>query len=294
MNLCACYLIKNEVDIIECNIRYHNKMGVKQFAIIENGSTDGTRELLSKLQSEFEIYIVDRPEHTYQFHQWRKEIVMIAKKIFNPDMTICCDADEFWLPADRNKDHLLTEFFNINDSIVTVDRFNMLPRQEVTDNTIFYDTDLCVRGTINYSKNTQIQKNNIGTLLSKIGPKIAVNPKGVLSINGGNHRGKHLRFWRNRYSQEVQVFHYPIRSFAHFENNVVNRKQVIDNPSLKIRIGDHYRRWAKLYEQNELRNEYNRFIFSIDEINTLNDIGVIQHDTSIGDFIRRKLEATTN
>jgi hypothetical protein len=43
-------LVKNEIDIIEDNIRFHAKQGVDCFAVMDNGSNDGTRELLENLK----------------------------------------------------------------------------------------------------------------------------------------------------------------------------------------------------------------------------------------------------
>ena len=43
-------LVKDEADIIEANIRTHAKLGVDAFAVMDNNSSDGTREILEKLK----------------------------------------------------------------------------------------------------------------------------------------------------------------------------------------------------------------------------------------------------
>ncbi len=52
-------LVKNEIDIIEANIRTHANLGIDGFVVMDNKSTDGTRDILSKLQKEFDIKIID-------------------------------------------------------------------------------------------------------------------------------------------------------------------------------------------------------------------------------------------
>jgi len=71
-------LVRDEADIIEANIRTHASLGVDAFAIMDNGSTDGTREILSKLQKEFEIIIIDE-KGNYNQAKWMKLLAKVAK-----------------------------------------------------------------------------------------------------------------------------------------------------------------------------------------------------------------------
>ena len=282
LRLAASYLIKNEVDIIEANIRFHAQQGVDHFAIMDNGSTDGTREVIESLRSEFDIFVLDRPEHTYQFHKWRQEIVGVCDKAFSPDITICCDADEFWI---NKHGKTLKSALSRNDSVVTVPRYNMIPSKSILDGGDFYDTELKVLNPISFNKEAQKNKHELAILLSKIGPKVAVNPRGLISLNGGNHRAKHIHFWNGRVSDDLAVYHYPVRSYEHFERNVLNRKKVIDDKSLNIRIGDHYRRWARIYDAGRLHDEYMKFFFSVEEAEILKRVGVLEVDEAAKDAL---------
>lgn len=289
MKLAAVYLVKNEIDIIEANIRYHHNMGVSCFTIMDNGSDDGTRELLASLSKEIPIHIVDKKEQTYQFHVWRKEIVKEAKKVFKPDMVICNDADEFWVPTGDAK---LTDLLQPSKSVVTVNRYNMLPpaREQEVIYDAFLNCSYKVVGPINYSKEAQVENPNVGMLLSKIGPKVALNPSGLISLNGGNHRAKHIKFWAHDFNTNINVYHFPVRSFEQFKKNVENRAKVISRKDLKVlRIGDHYRRWARLLESGGLFEEYQKFLFDEKELQLLGRIGVVEEDLSIANYIRERL-----
>jgi len=46
MHLAMSILVRDEANIIEANIRHHAASGVSSFIVTDNGSVDGTRELL--------------------------------------------------------------------------------------------------------------------------------------------------------------------------------------------------------------------------------------------------------
>jgi len=48
-------IVKDEEDVIEDNIKFHSKMGVDSFVILDNGSSDNTYEILNELKKKYEI-----------------------------------------------------------------------------------------------------------------------------------------------------------------------------------------------------------------------------------------------
>jgi cellulose synthase/poly-beta-1,6-N-acetylglucosamine synthase-like glycosyltransferase len=74
-------LVRDEADIIEANIRTHASLGVDAFVIMDNGSIDGTREILSKLVKEFEIIVIDE-KGDYNQAKWMKQLAMIIITFF--------------------------------------------------------------------------------------------------------------------------------------------------------------------------------------------------------------------
>jgi len=124
-------LCRNEVDIIEENIRTHAQLGVDAFVVMDNGSDDGTREKLLALANEFELHLIDQPEQTYQQAKWMKSLAHYARDVLKANWVISNDADEFWIP--QQNVHDLKSYLSHKDSVVTVKRHNMVLTEQVLD-----------------------------------------------------------------------------------------------------------------------------------------------------------------
>jgi hypothetical protein len=275
-------LVRDEADIIEANIRTHASLGVDAFVIMDNGSIDGTREILSKLVKEFEIIVIDE-KGDYNQAKWMKQLAMIAKKRLKADWVINNDADEFWLPKN---DLNLKENLAFKGSVLTVDRYNMILEREK----YFFDTSYLVENPVFYSKEKQLTSEKLSIILTKIGPKTIINPYGLIYLRGGNHKALHIRnmrdYLRSGYDKikrfkDIEVFHYPIRSYTQFEQNIKNRKRLLES-NKKISMGPHYKRWVQLYNEGKLLDEFkNSIVFNQKDIDTLLKYDIIKYTKSV-------------
>ncbi len=280
-------LVKDEADIIEANIRTHASLGVDAFAIMDNNSTDGTREILAKLQKEFEIIIIDEVGD-YNQAKWMNSLAKVAKEQLKADWVINNDADEFWIPKNGLS---LKENLSFKGSVLTIQRYNML----LLDKKEFFKSTYYVKNPIFYSKDNQLSSKKISITLTKIAPKTIINPHGLIYLRGGNHKALHIAnirdYFRSGYDKikrfrNIEVFHYPIRSYAQFEKNIKNRKRLLESGK-KISMGPHYRRWVELYNRGELEDEFNRrIIFKEDDIKTLLKYDIIEYNKKINLKIR--------
>ena len=95
-------LIRNEEDIIEDNILFHYAQGVDVFLVMDNLSTDRTKDIVLDLSKEIPIDYIYQSKDDYSQGQWVTSMARKAKADYNADWVINSDADEFWAAANGN------------------------------------------------------------------------------------------------------------------------------------------------------------------------------------------------
>ena len=112
MRLVGVSMVKNEVDIIEYFVR-HNLNYLDALIITDNGSVDGTREILTRLKRDdgLPLAIIDDPEMKFLQSEKMTKMVFSADKYFHPDFIFALDADEFIVAQSRG--YLETSLANL-------------------------------------------------------------------------------------------------------------------------------------------------------------------------------------
>ena len=92
--------VRDEDDVIEDNLRYHVAQGVSSFVITDNGSTDGTPEILRRWSDAglAEVFREDGTDFRREGHVWVTRMAQRAATHLNADWVMNGDADELWWP----------------------------------------------------------------------------------------------------------------------------------------------------------------------------------------------------
>jgi hypothetical protein len=283
-------LVKNEADIIENTVKVHKALGVDAFVVMDNDSTDGTMEILEKLQKDTEMIIIEE-KGLYSQKKWMTGLADIARRKLGADWVISNDADEFWLPTGNRS---IKEVLSFKGNILICRRYNMI-LSEIIDN--YFNSIYRVENPIFYNPEMQMKQDKVSIVLAKIGPKVIVNPHGLFKISGGNHSAIHIGNMRGIFGRsekdpkfgDINVYHYPIRSYEQFERNIKNRKMLLESGQ-DIRMGVHYKRWVRLYNSGLLKEEYERnIVFHMNDIEVLKKYDIICEDNYPKDRIMKLL-----
>ena len=91
--------VRNEADVIEANLRHHLAHGVDFFVVTDNGSDDGTREILQRWQDAGLMEVFDEPHEDFwsRAHGWVTRMARVAAERHAADWVLHADADEFWV-----------------------------------------------------------------------------------------------------------------------------------------------------------------------------------------------------
>lgn len=207
-------MVKNEADIIERTIRHLFDQGVERILVADNGSTDGTYELLLTLSETLPVYVIqDREVAYYQSEKmtWLADRVTEA----GAEWIIPFDADEFWygvsaplaevLRSQKGRTVELTKLYNIFPSIDGTS-FNIDPKP-------YWDLKVCFTAWE-------------GSVIT-MGNHEVITP-GVQKLD------------------EVVIIHYPWRSIEQFTRKMRQGAKALEATDLPEHMGYHWRKNADI------------------------------------------------
>jgi hypothetical protein len=268
-------LVRNEEDIIRYNIDFHLTKGVDFIIATDNGSTDGTLDILKEYEQKGVLRLIEEPQHNHDQAAWNNRMAEIAKEKYNADIIFHCDADEFWFPRSGN---LKDEISNRPEDILNVDVINILLADKDGNESFPQNTRFAVVKPIiarDYIEETK----HINFFYFKYPSKVIFKTnKKLLFVSEGNH------FIINNddsisegQSQDVIIYHYPIRSKASFlQKTVMDGRAYELNDVQPKEASFHVRRWYESYKRGLLEEEYKKLILHKGEVDKLMTEGFIE------------------
>lgn len=99
MKLTMTIMVRDEADVIGAMLRHHADQGIDEFIVTDNGSIDGTSELIEELSATLPITLLRDPEHR---KQQGETVTRMARMAADRGATwvLNADADEFWVARD--------------------------------------------------------------------------------------------------------------------------------------------------------------------------------------------------
>ncbi len=253
MKLVLTLLVRDEEDILEQNICHHLNSGVDWIRVTDNGSVDGTIDILEKYKRMKYLDYTIENEHTYEQDRWVSK--MAQHEIENgADYLIHSDTDEMWLATDGN---LRDVVLGVKD-VAYVKVINYLP-PPILDNLEFnfgnfkYVVSNPLENPYDFNK---MESNKF--LLYESPPKIITSNR-YSQIWYGNHLVKGVVKNEWEILRNISIHHFSIRSYQHFEKKVVNGGSSYEiNPLKDPNIGWHWKKWYEIYKDGNLKAEYIR------------------------------------
>jgi hypothetical protein len=202
VKLVMTLLARNEADILDAQLAFHLNAGVDYVVAIDNGSDDGTTEILESYVRDGHLDLT-RDARDYNQPEWVTSMARRAATEFDADWVINSDADEFWWPRGGDLKRVLAAVPERYGSVRGMWR-HFAPRPD---------------GAEDFAERMIVRVCNPGAHdNSPYSPRFKTAHRGVADVEvpSGNHRvvGSGLDPLPGWYP--IDVLHFPIRSFAHF------------------------------------------------------------------------------
>jgi glycosyltransferase involved in cell wall biosynthesis len=222
-------MVKDEADVIAGTLR-HMASEVDGLVVADNGSTDGTRELIAQLAAELPlpVIIVDDTEPAYYQSRKMSNLAAAAADAGGPGTWVVpFDADEIWYAA-----HPLREVLpSLWEPVAVAQLFNHFRTALDADDPDPYRSMVW----------RQAQPAALG--------KVAFQWRPGAVIHQGNH-GVSLPGYAGPGIAAVELRHFPYRSAEQFVRKAVNGATAYKLTDLPDDQGAHWRAYGETYDRH--------------------------------------------
>ena len=232
MRFVITLMVRDEADIIAAFVEHHLDQGADLIIVTDNGSVDGTTEILQRYA---DLGVLEL-HHDPVFRKQQGVVVTgMARRAFtdhHADWVINADADEFWVPCDRR----LT-LRSALESIPTVARGVHRPGHE--PRRASGDRGSGVERLLWRDLRTPEQLHAVGIYAQPTADAVHRGDPDVV-VSQGNHFVSLKSNGRPDPAFELEVLHLPWRSWLQYERRVVNTGRSYEaNPTLRPSKNHH-------------------------------------------------------
>lgn len=216
----AITLVKDEADIIERSITW--MLGqVDEVVAVDNGSTDGTREILEGLP-------VELRDDSDPAHWQARKITAIARSI-GGGYIVPFDADEIWYATNRDLTIAEALLENRRGHIYTAELITHVP----TDCPGDHPFDRCA------------YRQRHASPLSKVAARWADN----MTFTEGAHSVHYNGHYPHTLNYKLEIRHFPYRSPSQFISKALNGYKGRMLTTLPEDISPHLRQFGAIHEE---------------------------------------------
>jgi glycosyltransferase involved in cell wall biosynthesis len=246
MLIYGLYMVRNEADIIRPNVLYHLSLGLDRILVADNGSTDGTDEILQELSKR------DSRVRWYRDHGSflpSRIATGLAHQAFEEgaEWVVPIDADEFWHVREEDLRTLLGES---GAGVLQAQVMNFIQRRSQKRSSLdaLLHMTWRVEEPVGPPPHAQdlVEAKRISYIEKMYPQKCVSRASGELKIEIGNHRVYHPNGPKED-TDRLLCLHAPMRSRAALEERV-RASERADEAGRRKGQGRNRRRWAAMDE----------------------------------------------
>jgi glycosyltransferase involved in cell wall biosynthesis len=287
MQIWAVGMVRNEADIIRINVLHHLSQGVDRFLILDNGSSDGTVDILSELSRShpLEWRLAAGP---YRQHHL---VTGLARAAFiqGADWVVPIDADEFWYAPGSSIREVLA---STDAGALRAQVVNFVQRrdqQTTTSDALLHMTRRVARPAGPVERIAElVESEEVSYVGIQYTPKWIGRASARLEIGIGHHYLVNIEDHRSRDTADIVCLHAPLRS-----RDVFLQKLDLGRPteevSENLKLAWHLRRWRRLAAQGRLDAEWRANSYAEDALDVHGRAQPLVRDFRLRDVVARWL-----
>jgi Glycosyl transferase family 2 len=247
MRLAMTLLVRNEADIVEAQLAFHLNAGVDVVVATDNGSDDGTLEVLERYERAGHLHLLREDGDDMRQGEWVSRMARLAATELEADWVINSDADEFWWPCGGGLKDVLARLPAHVGVVGTLVR--VFPPRD--GDGPFYE-----RMDVRFTPAAPV---NDPTSPFRVNTRLVHRASPTVRVGTGNAGLSGLGASVVRAPAPIEVFHFPIRGLGHLERKFLTHHATLGTR----RRGDHVRvveaqrhgSMARLYEGLRIDDE---------------------------------------
>ena len=240
-------IVRNEGDIIADHLRHHLDLGVDRFLVIDNGSTDGTADILDGF-ARAGVCDVTRLDGAFDQAIWANSLVSEARSRFAPDWVCALDADKFLSPP--KGETLTTHLARLTElEIIRANRINVFGTAESLSDGDWH-TEAIYRSHIQEAATRRLydpkRRMQYPYMCYYAFPKVLFRPHNFREIAKGGHLVT-LDPPSEWVETGLDIWHFPIRSRDRFIETIDRRRPILVRDD-NLNLSSQYRRWINMID----------------------------------------------
>jgi Glycosyl transferase family 2 len=270
MKLVMTLVVRDEADIVDAQIAFHLHAGVDFVLVTDNGSEDGTLEILERYERAGVLTLRREPSGAIRQDEWVTRMARAAARDLAADWVLNSDADEFWWPRGGSLKDVLAAVPS-RYGIVRGCWRHFLPRPE--SSAPFYE-----RMTVRLR--TPTSPGDKGSIYH-VHQKIAHRADPDVTVAFGNHTAfghglEPLRGWH-----PIEILHFSHRSFAQMQR----KSRFGHGIPPHLVTPDRVAMW-EAEREGRLREYFDSFVVRDEDLARAVEEGTVAIDTRLRDALR--------